>query len=91
MNISTHIDGKSLVIGVLCTALVALAMGATSPTDKWDDNQEWEITWTTLNDLPRGNDVTRGQRYTRPGYEPFWLDIDNDPVKTKIYLRKRLK
>ena len=35
------IDIKSLFIGALLTSTIFLGVAATSPTDKWDDKQEW--------------------------------------------------
>ena len=36
------IDIKSLIIGALLTSTIFLGVAATSPTDKWDDKQEWD-------------------------------------------------
>ena len=35
------IGTKSLIIGALLTSTIFLGVAATSPTDKWDDKQEW--------------------------------------------------
>lgn len=43
MKTLKSIDGKSLLIGGLLASTIFFAMGATSPTDKWDDKQEWVI------------------------------------------------
>jgi len=36
-------DIKSLIIGGLLTSTIFLGVAATSPTDKWDDNQKWSV------------------------------------------------
>ena len=36
-----NIDVKSLIIGALLTSTIFLGVAATSPTDKWDEKQEW--------------------------------------------------
>jgi len=38
-----NIDIKSLIIGALLTSTVLLGVAATSPTDKWDNNQVWHV------------------------------------------------
>ena len=38
------IDPKSLLIGILFTALAFVSINATGKTDKWDENQEWGFT-----------------------------------------------
>jgi hypothetical protein len=38
-----HIDIKSLLIGFFLASTVLLGIGATSPTDKWDNAQKWEV------------------------------------------------
>ena len=72
------LDPKSLIIGILATALlfacadtdktlpslVSEAKAATSPTDKWDVNQEWEVKWI----------LQKGEK--RIGWEPFAADGD---------------
>ena len=42
------IDIKSLLIGTLLTATIFLGIAATSPTDKWDDKQQWEVKATKV-------------------------------------------
>ena len=39
-----NIDIKSLIIGVLLTSTIFLGVAATSPTDKWDNEQKWDVT-----------------------------------------------
>jgi hypothetical protein len=38
-----NIDVKSLFIGALLTSTIFLGVAATSPTDKWDDKQMWQV------------------------------------------------
>ena len=43
-----NIDVKSLLIGILLTSTIFLGVSATSPTDKWDEKQQWavaELVW----------------------------------------------
>ena len=42
MKTLKSIDGKSLLIGGLLTAVMFLGLGATSITDKWSQAQKWE-------------------------------------------------
>jgi len=37
------IDTKSLIIGALLASTIFLGVAATSPTDKWDNEQFWLI------------------------------------------------
>ena len=83
------LDPKSLLIGVLATALlfacadadktspsiVSEAKAATSPTDKWDVNQRWVVTRQDS-----GNNLV-----TALGFEPF------NAQGNSIWLRKRIK
>ena len=43
MKTIKSIDGKSLLIGGLLACTIFFAMGATSTTDKWDDEQQWKV------------------------------------------------
>ena len=43
MRTLKSIDGKSLLIGGLLASTIFFAMGATGPTDKWDDEQQWKV------------------------------------------------
>ena len=60
-----NIDPKSVLIGVLATALVIACTDSSKPTsiipeakaaagvnDKWDDKQEWVVTTHSLADIP---------------------------------------
>ena len=38
-----NIDIKSIIIGVLLTSTIFLGVAATSPTDKWDNDQKWRV------------------------------------------------
>jgi hypothetical protein len=60
-----NIDIKSLIIGGLLTSTIFLGVAATSPTDKWDDNQVWHA---KIN-------VGDGK-----GWEPFAYDSQNKRV-----------
>ena len=55
------IDGKSLLIGGLLASTIFLALGATSPTDKWDEKQVWEF-----GELQVGTD--RGNGFGKPAW-----------------------
>ena len=80
-----HIDIKSLLIGILLASTVLLAIGATSPTDKWDGGQEWELQGhaTTTNILGK---VGRADFFRLPkGFEPFAFHDG------KMMFRKRVK
>jgi len=72
------IDIKSLIIGALLTTTIILGCSATSPTDKWDNNQKWEI--KTDNDP----DIRQGRI---DGFEPFGYATSTSAV---MY-RKRIK
>jgi hypothetical protein len=39
-----NIDMKSLLIGGLLASTIFFGVAATSPTDKWDKNQRWQVT-----------------------------------------------
>ena len=69
------IDIKSLLIGALLTSTIFLGVAATSPTDKWDGKQRWEIK-TSSGKIPEG-------------WEPFAYDSNDnfDP----FLLRRRIK
>jgi len=57
-----NIDIKSLIIGALLTSTIFLGIAATSPTDKWDDKQEWSSrSGTSL-------------KHPFTGYEPFAIE-----------------
>ena len=54
------LDPKSLIIGFLAAVLVTVAMG-NALADKWDVNQQWEVT-------------TSPTKLKRIGWEPFHVD-----------------
>ena len=56
-----NINIKSLIIGALLTSTIFLGVAATSPTDKWDEKQIWEVRHI----LPKG-----------AGWEPFSVRDD---------------
>jgi len=53
-----NIDVKSLIIGALLTSTIFLGVAATSPTDKWDEKQNWEF--TEFNSLEVGRGEAKG-------------------------------
>jgi len=61
-----NIDIKSMIIGVLLATTIIFGMGATSPTDKWDDKQEWRMLAFQA-DAPGA----RGTVKHPVGWEPF--------------------
>ena len=49
------IDVKSALIGALLTSSIFLGMAATSPTDKWDEKQVWQVRYINGTDIdPKG-------------------------------------
>ena len=93
-----NIDPKSLIIGVLATALVFActdsgnqpslinnANAATGVNDKWDNKQEWEVAW---HDEVGGKTTPNEDGiYSIPaGWEPF-AKHQNDT----LILRRRVK
>ena len=93
-----NIDIKSIIIGALLTSTSFLGVAATSPTDKWDDKQEWVVTTHSLADIP-GHDrynrldaalkayADRMWRKNGVGREAFAMD----PSDGTVYFRKRIK
>jgi hypothetical protein len=73
------IDIKSLLIGGLLASTILLGMGATSPTDKWDDKQQWEVSFTTY---PKDGKIING-------WEPYAVVVVDG--SRKYVLRKRIK
>jgi hypothetical protein len=70
-----NIDIKSIIIGALLTSTIFLGVAATSPTDKWDENQVWKVQqWLLKHPQP-----------TWVGHEPFATD------GKAVYYRKRIK
>jgi len=95
-----NIDIKSLLIGALLTSTIFLGVAATSPTDKWDNSQEWFF--ADANDLKRLGaasyvEIGRGKGpldgnpvrvyKTTDGWEPWVVDGKSG---TK-YFRRRIK
>ena len=54
------IDLKSFLIGTLLTSTIFLGVAATSPVDKWDEKQVWQVRYIT------GSDIDQ------KGYEAGW-------------------
>jgi len=77
-----NIDIKSIIIGALLTSTIFLGVAATSPTDKWDNKQKWQIR--------HFNNLNEGIVPIDPeGWEPFgWHWTENG---YKIAYRKRIK
>lgn len=70
------LDWKSFAIGVLLTTTVMLGTGAaTSTSEKWDPNQQWEVTYSGIS----------ASQKSRPGFEPF------QTLGNKLLWRKRIK
>ena len=74
-----NIDVKSLIIGTLLTSTIFLGVAATRPTDKWDDNQQWEVSFTTY---PKDGQFING-------WEPYAVLVSNG--SRKYVLRRRIK
>lgn len=53
-----NIDLRSLLIGILLTTTVFFGIGATSPDDKWDKRQQWQVRY--FQDYEIGLSATRG-------------------------------
>ena len=78
-----HIDIKSLLIGILLASTVLLAIGATSPTDKWDDGQGWEV---RVAQWPDGDEILKREwAVAASGAEPFAVEGET------VLFRKRIK
>ena len=81
-----NIDIKSLIIGALLTSTIFLGVAATSPTDKWDKNQKWEITLEKSSYQNHLVDVlSDAWDEAADGAEPFAVQGQN------IIFRKRIK
>ena len=76
-----NIDIKSIIIGALLTSTIFLGVAATSPTDKWDDKQQWTIA---------SREFGNPSNHTHPtGAEPFaMLQVKG---KVMVYYRHRTK
>ena len=81
-----NIDIKSLIIGALLTSTIFLGVAATSPTDKWDENQRWDFT-TRGSFLYKADKVEAKADELRsaPGWELFGVQGSN------LLFRKRVK
>ena len=81
MKTIKSIDGKSLLIGGLLASTIFFAVGATGPTDKWDDEQVWSIKL-----IPP---FQGGLTVCSAGYEPIAYNSRGDD--SQVILRKRIK
>ena len=93
-------DGKSFLIGGLLASTIFFAMGATSPTDKWDDEQQWEtavlgygvapvpngVKWVLVTKTRNGKNVYRHYAEWPKGWEPVGTFDD-----TYWEVRRRIK
>jgi len=79
-----NLDIKSLIIGALLTSTIFLGVAATSPTDKWDENQLWEVFSYDDADRIRGKLVDKGE-------EPFAVTHRADGSTKHIWGRKRIQ
>ena len=76
-GIMKNIDIKSLIIGALLTSTIFLGVAATSPTDKWDKGQLWQV--SSYHEL----------KNKTQGWEP--LAVETSDGKTRYYYRRRIK
>jgi hypothetical protein len=83
-----NIDVKSLFIGALLTSTIFLGVAATSPTDKWDDKQMWQVS-SALNKVD-GKGATAHKIVRTIGMEPFSITQDKNGV-ARVWYRKRIK
>ena len=73
-----QLDWKSFAIGVLLTTTIMFGTGAaTSTTEKWDANQQWDVRRTGIGGNP--------QIIHQAGYEPF------QTLGRDLLWRKRIK
>jgi uncharacterized protein YbdZ (MbtH family) len=86
-----NIDIKSLIIGALLTSTIFLGVAATSPTDKWDEKQEWvEATWTKMNAAKLITSFTIGESFDGKPVKGYKIAAGWEPVGNSDY-RKRIK
>jgi len=78
------LDVKSLLIGALLTSTIFLGVAATSPADKWDKDQRWEV----KSYMSIGSDSAAQPKTNLKvsGYEPFALDD-----RGVTFVRRRIK
>ena len=75
-----NIDITSVIIGGLLTSTIFLGVAATSPNDKWDNEQNWSvrhIPWTKI--------LLKSNPSQTKGWEPIGGDDDG------VFYRKRIK
>jgi hypothetical protein len=97
------IDIKSILIGTLLTATIFLGVAATSPTDKWDKEQQWEVCSEAGLRASDSADYSTLQkegglrvfRVVKGGWEPFghevWNHTNETPSGSNTYYRRRIK
>ena len=83
LGLMKNIDVKSLIIGALLTSTIFLGVAATSPTDKWDIHQVWEIYSFQKSD--------KKLQLIKNGYVPFAVTIGSVDGKTTVHTRRRTK
>lgn len=72
------LDVKSLLIGALLTSTIFLGVAATSPTDKWDDEQVWDV-WAV-----NPKDFVTKKGAGLKGAEPFAVSSQTVLVRRRI-------
>jgi hypothetical protein len=73
-----NIDIKSLIIGALLTSTIFLGVAATSTTDKWDDDQVWDVV------IARQGSTADVTRALRGGWEPIAVQGANIIYRSRI-------
>ena len=94
-----NIDFKSLAIGALLTSTIFLGVAATSPTDKWDNEQLWEYGSVLASDFGKASFALEYYSSDDPSdtkvklFEEFpkgW-EIIGGLAKNKVEVRRRVK
>ena len=86
MGLMKTIDIKSLIIGALLTSTIFLGVASTSPTDKWDKEQKWEVYDYLAKDLDGDTDSEAVDK----GEEPFAVTLRPNGMPV-IWARTRAK
>lgn len=84
-----NIDVKSVIIGALFASTIFFGVGATSPTDKWDDKQSWEVDVFTQREMNAGVRWTGGEAEFIAGWEPIAGTIRGSNGN-EVFARKRV-
>jgi len=88
-----NIDVKSLLIGTLLASTIFLGVAATSPTDKWDKEQRWEVGKVAWQEIPNGDTKWVLQEDSKPvhhshvwpaGWEPISYDGKHWRVRKRV-------